>query len=266
MKSKIYHDPSVISESDEMYINSKILEFVIDGIRFEPQVVKSKAAFALPYNPVELQEIFANKTVLSDDYKINIKPKFKAKKAPIESKKEIKEQSLALLDSNEQDLDNLQISNAQIKFKSKNFFMNKSLSEERLSARNENDSRNVSKLTRSLDDLSESMGSRNGVFITETNLEYESESPNKQKRKVSFDLSGDLSLPMEEIKKVRNKSPARTKIKDLNEVKWDDYVINMLNENTARWLVMKNTSDRNYIKILILKDIVFQTISPHTKK
>jgi hypothetical protein len=50
-----------------MRIDPKLLDFVTDGFKFDAQVVKTKAKHTIPYNPVQVKEIFQNKNDLGND-------------------------------------------------------------------------------------------------------------------------------------------------------------------------------------------------------
>ena len=110
-----------------MEIDPKILEFVTDGFRFDPQVVKNKAKHALPYNPTYLQEIFDNKNDLGNDTFI-----IKRTKSVVFNKYPNNNNRIKAAKQSDENLDqgvnyekHLQVPDAEVKFKPKIYFKNK---------------------------------------------------------------------------------------------------------------------------------------------
>ena len=110
-----------------MEIDPKILEFVTDGFRFDPQVVKNKDKHALPYNPNYLQEIFDNKNDLGNDTFI-----VKRTKSVVFNKYPINNNRVKSVKQSDENLNqvvsyekHLQVADAAVKFKPKIYFKNK---------------------------------------------------------------------------------------------------------------------------------------------
>ncbi|CAF0950950.1 unnamed protein product [Brachionus calyciflorus] len=215
VKSRVYYDPSVTTDTDDLNVKSSILNFVADGLKFDEQVVKSKASYALPYNKKYLDEIFQNKNVISDDYKIEI-GKYKKRNEQtiklIQKMKEDNEKRLALVDEIKPE------KRSQVKFKPISFFVETkkiSISDGNLKS---DDSKKLSEsiLTKSTDnfDLIEN------VFLTE--IEHK-ETPINQYTESKISLEDNL--------------------KSIDKYDWDEYLIDSLSEHTARWIVYKKVTN-----------------------
>ena len=211
VKSRVYYDPSVVTDTDDLRIKSQILDFVADGLKFDEQVVKAKAAYTLPYSKKYAQEIFENKNVISDDLVIE-KDKYKVRNENsvklVEKMMERKKEQLALTNEPK-----VEPKHSTVKFKPINYFVDKKKLS--LSDGNLNDAKKISEssLSKSSDNL--------GVFLTE--IEEQEVKVPKQSEPVKKTSDQDLKI--------------------LDEIDWDDYLIDSLSENTARWIVMKRVTD-----------------------
>lgn len=215
------------------------MHFVTDGIRFDKEVVKTKAKHALPYNPRDIKEILENKHDLGNEiflvkrskpvtlnkYQNNMANFLKLMKKP-----ESEENQQLAIEGAQDDYEALDTDYALVKFKPKIHFAQKSTSTENLTGviREESD---LGQNSKSCEDLADNIEVE-GIFITETQSATISVNkvPEKKPKKVvkKPDLN-ENSLELQHVEKVR--------------VKWDDHLIDQLSENTARWIAMKNTSD-----------------------
>lgn len=194
VKSRVYYDPSIHTDTDHIKIKPDVLDFVADGIRFDEQVVMSKAPFTLPYDKKYVEKFFQDKYRISDDLEIE-KCKYKIKN---EHSMKLVEQmrarkcQLAIADQTNITNEN---NNTNVKFKRVGFF-------------EDNKKRSLSEgdLENNLNKVKKSSENVHGFFLTEVN-EY------------------------------------REKIAVIENYDWDDYLIDSLSENTARWIVMKQVSD-----------------------
>ena len=210
-----------------MQINSKLLEFVTDGLKFDQNVVKEKAAYALPYSPRYVKEIYENKHDLGNNLIIDPN-KYKQKPNVLKYKTSIK-----LNSKNSEELKAIEYEQPKkpFKFKSKELFITEkkhslSSSESNLAELEFVDKR----LSKSLDSLKENDNDGN-FFITETSYEVES----------TYGKKKEQHHKQEKKEFVREDSAA--KLKQMVRVNWDDQLIDSLSENTARWLVMKKIND-----------------------
>lgn len=203
-----------------------MLDFVSDGLNFDDQVIKSKAAHTLPYSPSRVNQIFANKTRLDNGVRIERgKYKFKPNKSlnyktaeerKVDELKRIYQYYQSIIAYYKEDNRDsvLNTSTAGAKFKPSSFFqeydkLSASDTELNVTGRIDKKSR-----ARSLEDLDQG----GGFFLTETLFDKE-----PQSTKAS-------------VKEETNK---RVELKELNNIDWDEHTINQLSENTARWVVMK---------------------------
>lgn len=210
-----------------MKINKKFLDFATENLIFDQQVVKNKAAYSLPYDPKKVYEIFNNKNSVTDD--VYIRPgKYKYKKVfLIKSMKKnlVKDET----ESKDFDIiDEIQLTklpNSIEKFKPKVYFVKpkSSLSDSQIEA-NGLKKFSDTNFTKSFDNLS--LINENGFFLTESVIDSEKfkVATNKYNNDSSVVQGGYL--------------------KKLNDINWDDYLIDSLSENTARWIVMKQVFDR----------------------
>lgn len=216
-----------------MVISSKILDFVSDGIKFDPQVVKTKAAYTLPYKAEAVHEIFKNKKDLGDNFiieptKYRVNDYTSINKAYLKLNKEKTVQDLIVYDANKSDAGAGFIKPAY-KFQPKNFFVEQKLSSSETQLNVDSEAKREAagsqlKSARSLNDLADDNQPEVGIFLTEAPLdELSKEKPQKKEKKVLYEAQRDL--------------------KELNEINWDDHLINLLSEGTARWIVMKQVSD-----------------------
>jgi len=240
-----------------MIIDRNLLNFVTDRIKFDKEVVKSKAAHSLPYSVKYVKEIFENKNDLGNDYIIKKRNYSKYGHISAEVKKSFDDlkknkAKLALIINETSDGEIEIVTDAIVKFKPKLLFK-KTRSETSL---NETESTNLNKtFSRSFHDLREENDGHGDVdnddddddddeddlieitpiFLTDLN-------DNQSKKKDEFkQIAESLNLDTGTTKK-RVSTP--NKLKSLNDLKWDDHLINSLSENTARWIVMKNTYER----------------------
>ncbi len=216
-----------------MVISSKILDFVSDGIKFDPQVVKTKAAYTLPYKAEAVHEIFKNKKDLGDNFiiepnKYRVNDYTSINKEYLRSNKEKTVQDLIVYDANKLNIENV-AKPPGYKFKAKNFFIDQKLSSSETQLNADSDPKREAagsrlKSARSLNDLSDENQPEVGIFLTEAPLDdVNKEKVQKKEKKVLYEAERDL--------------------KELNEVNWDDHLINLLSEGTARWIVMKKVAD-----------------------
>lgn len=252
-----------------MIIDRKLLNFVTDGIKFDQEVVKSKAAHSLPYSAKYVKEIFENKTDLGNDYIIKKRNYTKYGHISAEVRKsfndlKINKGKLALIINERSDGEIEIVTDAIVKFKPKILFK-KTRSETSL---NEIDSTNVNKnISRSFYDLKEMDEDNNDrvlnvnededededqieitpIFLTDLN-DNQYKNKNNENKDEFKQITESLNI---DTAKKRASTP--NKLKALNDLKWDDHLINSLSENTARWIVMKNTFER---KIKIIKNIL----------
>lgn len=205
VKSRVYYNPSVHTDTDHIKINSDVLDFVVDGIRFDEQVVMSKAPFTLPYDQKYIEKIFQDKYKISDDFEIE-KCKYKTRNEhsmKLVEKMRAKKCQLAItVQTNSTD----EKTSKKVKFKNVGFFEDnkkKSLSDGDLE-------KNLEKMS-NLYIKKKSSESLNGFFLTEVNECRD----NDQREKIAF----------------------------IENYDWDNYLVDSLSENTARWIVMKQVSD-----------------------
>jgi hypothetical protein len=244
IKSRVYQDLESKSETDDIILNGKIFDFVTDGLKFDPQVIKSKAKHALSYNAGEVKEIFEDKRSLGNgEYVEPMKYKFKyLNLTPIFAKNPIKENDksvnneLVLFDQNEKTfLESVPIAN--IKFKSKNYFeqLKNSSSDTELNRDNiKLESKSEGPASKSLNNSTDDL--RQGIFLTETSF-HETKLKSSRSRKSERSLSNKKSISL------KNKNNKREDLKVLENVDWDEYLIDLLSEDAARWIVMKKISD-----------------------
>lgn len=245
VKSKVYYDPSKSSEADVMRINQNVLSFVIDGLDFDKQVVKTKAAYLLPYNQKETNKLFEDKTQISSEYKIK-KRELKygritsAVKRTIREQREQEKLKLAVIFNEKSDGEIEIVGDALVKFKPKSLFSrsNENLSIKASSSHEDISKNQEKKLSKSLENLNE---------INEQNDEQDEEveiTPVFLTETTSDDYK-NVVKDMNITAGTKKRAQSANKLKSLNEMNWDDQLIDMLSENTARWIVMKNTCDRN---------------------
>ena len=237
-----------------MVISSKILDFVSDGIKFDPQVVKTKAAYTLPYKAEAVHDIFKNKKDLGDNFiieptKYRVNDYSSINKAYLKLNKEKTVQDLIVYDASKLDTGAGFVKPQAYKFQPKNFFVEQKLSSSETQLNVDSEAKREAagsqlKSARSLNDLSDDNQPEVGIFLTEAPLdELSKEKPHKKEKKVLYEAQRDL--------------------KELNEINWDDHLINLLSEGTARWIVMKQVSDGSFIYfffILELNGLLFHLI------
>jgi hypothetical protein len=223
-----------------MKINPKLLEFVTDGIRFEENVVESTALYALPYSSKYAKQIFDNKSTIANDLildpnkykrinKRNLSLKFNSNREKISKGREnSNDQLISITDKS----DNNQIEEeetckpAHVTFKPLEIFSHmRSLSNsdsnlaefDSFYLRDDDDQ--ATKRSRSLDSFDGFMENKQLVLVTKT-------AGNEQ----------------ETINKTRGEEKYFKETK--TQIGWDEYLIDLLSENTARYLVMKKVSNR----------------------
>ena len=231
-----------------MVINAKILDFASDGIQFDQQVVKSKAVFALPYKPAYVHDIFKNKKDLGNDFIIE-PSKYKVNEIKVLNKmfmqqfKKAKNEKKGLVKFDENEYLDLNIvaqsSVSNLKFRPKEgVFLDQTLSSsesqlqaiEHESAKEKpNGISQINKLSKSLNNLQDS-DSETAFFLTEI------EDLNEKK----------TNKPQLESKEAPKNKLTFGTLKKLEDVDWDENLINQLSEGTARWIAMKRVTDRNF--------------------
>ncbi len=263
IKSKVYAKSS--HETDDMLIDPKILNFVSDGLSFDKQVVKSKAAHSLPYSVKYVKEIFKNKANISDDYVIDLNKRSQLKYGRISSAvrkrfKQQKKQSAAKLAvivsetpgklkivytsisffpkyNSISDGQFEVVTNALVRFKPKSLFhsiSNESLVDSSGNIINKDLSRSLDHLEEQNEqELEEQQVEIMPIFLTESKQLKE----NKLKQNDDNDAFSQLSEQHNLNNENRKKEMPSTadKIKSLEEVNWDDHLISLLSENTARY-------------------------------
>ncbi len=239
-KARVVHSSVTIDEED-VEVNNELLDFVIDGFKFNTDVVTSKAKHALPYNPNEIKKILdnknnlgnqiflikRNKSVVLNKYHNNNTYRSKSvKKKDDHTSQEILSIQSGSLDSEY----------ALVKFKPKVYFTNKSLSTENLISHNiSTNELNLTKPnSKSCEDLVDNVEVES-FFLTESQAKTKIKNSEK-----------DILINSLQDKNALN-------LKDINKslVKWDDYLIDQLSENTARWIAVKSTSDSKQKKKLV---------------
>ena len=227
-----------------MVIDAKILDFASDGIQFDQQVVKSKAVYALPYTPTYVHEIFKNKKDLGNDlviepekYKIN-EVKALNKLFMDQWMKEKKEKKdLVKADEMKNSDILIRIKSSNVKFKPREgMFLDTKLSssETNLLAIESNSTPDLksqnNKISKSLNNIQDTDNSGTGFFLTEVEGQIEKRS----------------AKPVSNKKDLKDKEEKESRgLKRLEEVDWDENLINQLSEGTARWIAMKRVTDRN---------------------
>ena len=221
-----------------------MLDFVSDGLKFDSSVVKIKAAHTLPYSSKNVEEIFEKKTLLGDNLKIEpgrFSRGFKYLNL-VQVKKEKKPelsgyQQLAICDEEQDKATYQAIPITESKFKLKHVFEDTSkLFSSDTELNNVHKSKqnyDQAKMVMSLDD-------QHDFFLTETRFGNEITTKTK---------SGVKSQPLFGTKKKKGRNSVRDELKELNNVNWDEYVIDLLSENTARWIVVKGITDRKPLSI-----------------
>ncbi|RNA40140.1 hypothetical protein BpHYR1_000484 [Brachionus plicatilis] len=205
VKARVYHDPSVNTDTDDLKISSHVLDFVVDGISFDEQVVKSKAPFTLPYSKKYVEQIFDDKCRISDDLKIE-KWKYRTKNehsAKLVEQMREKKSQLAIADGAKSEE-----KRKKVQFKPVGYFV-----DDRKMSLSDGDLTDFKKVCHS--NTSKSSENIGGFFLTEIN---------------------------EQVKVAKTKM-LREKIVHVENYDWDDFMIDSLSENTARWIVMKQVSD-----------------------
>jgi hypothetical protein len=220
------------------------MNFVIDGIQFDPDFVRSKCAYALPYNPDpahRIDEIFNQN--LENNYKLRKSKKLKPKRniypKYLIKWKEQKQKHHQLSHSQKEDGKKLKL---KVYFKN-----NKAIT---------NDNNN---LNRSVDSIERNL-IKTDFFLTELILDNESkvlteEEGEEEEENIEDYILNHPTLAMQneqltkslnDLMKVNNTNNNKGKDElntTLNETSWDEHLMNSLSENTARWIVMKNTND-----------------------
>lgn len=224
------------------------MDFVADGFKFEHEVVKVKAKHAAGYDASEVHAILEKKNELENGVSLVKRTKScvlnKYQDNQLNFEKEVKraetsrrhDSQLLAIEPNYNNL--IGTENALVRFKPKVHFANKFPSSQDLSAideaseatgeLNKRNSKSLGDLTENIDEE----GNGEGVFMTEAcsdmPLLVSAQTANKSEQKAAPVLNENAL----ELAKVDTK------------LKWDDHLIGQLSENTARWIAMKNTSDR----------------------
>jgi hypothetical protein len=244
LKPKVYEDKSV-TDLDRMAIDENILDFVSDGLQFDRQVIETTAAHTLPYNPAYVAEIFQNKHSLGGD--VHLEPnKYKLKYMNIaRGRRPDKTKPPPRNPYNEmvlyEDLESAELVSvppAPTKFKARPNFEDAflSVSDGELTEAAIQRARQHMSTAKSLDD----MHVGGGFFLTET--------PQTGRLKSSRTTSSKQSAKKRQSSKAAKKrAAARDELKVINNTDWDEFLINSLSENTARWIVMKTISERNLL-------------------
>ncbi len=223
-KARVVHTSAAIDEED-VEVNENLLEFVSDGFKFDPAVVRAKARHALPYDPGEINEILENKNDLGNDilllkrtrsvvlskYQNNNVNRLRSVKEPDES---ANQQMLAIESGSVSDYSALDTELALVKFQPKVYFANKTSDESADAPGDELE-------------LKDEDGVE-GVFLTEAEPE---------KVGVKRPVLNENALELQSVERT--------------VVKWDDHLIDQLSENTARWIAVKNTADSRQKKKLV---------------
>jgi hypothetical protein len=235
-KSKINEDKSK-TDLDKLTIDKEMLKFVSDGISFDPQVVRSTAAYTLPYSSTFVKDVFRNKSQLGED--LHVDPKkyksiylnFTPMRRPDKTKPPPRNpyQEMVLYEDIEGDtLSSVPL--ADIRFKNRNAFeeiKNLSASDGELNVTQ----RQTQKITHA--QSLTSIDDQQGFFLTETQpadaARVTSEKP-IVKKKQTF--------------KPRKQRAKADELREINHIDWDEFLINSLSENTARWIVMKAIHER----------------------
>ena len=246
-----------------MVINSKILDFASDGIQFDAQVVKSKAVYAMPYSPSYVHDIFKNKKDLGNDlviepekYKINEIQNIN-KIFMTQFNKEKNEQrklvELSKIDDNENDEHERAVvcppqpaHKFTVRFKPKEavFFEQKlSASETQLAIEGSTEQHNLHSKketskrehSKSLNNLYE-VGPQDDFFLTELKESSEKTAPTQKKEAAIVD---------ENVSPNSKRKGEYGVLKQLENIDWDENLINQLSEGTARYVAMKRVTDRN---------------------
>jgi hypothetical protein len=166
-------------------------------------------------------------------------------KYPMKSIKTLEDQHQA---NNNETMQALQVADAPVKFKPKNHFNNKltssSLNQFDTEISSDIDSERQNYYTKSLENLNENneLSKNQGIFLTE------SKALNNQNRTKQANAENKKKITPLSSASLNNLSIEIEKSKEEEKQKWDYHLIDMLSENTARWIVMKNTSDRKCSK------------------
>jgi hypothetical protein len=240
-----------------MVIDSKILDFASEGIQFDQQVVKSKAIYAMPYKPAYVHDIFKNKKDLGNDFLIEPE-KYKTNEIKALNKlfmdqwmKEKKEKKdLVKVDENFSDKNVLvHLKSANVKFRPREgmFLESKVSSSETnlLSIEPKSESNVTSQnnnLSKSLNNLQDTDNAETTFFLTEV----EGQNERKSAKPMPTNKNDDKHKEEKES----------NGLKRLEEVDWDENLIDLLSEGTARWIAMKRVTDRN-IHFLFLYSLIF---------
>lgn len=207
VKSRVYYDPSVNTDTDDIKVSANILDFVVDGITFDEQVLKSKAPFTLPYDTKYVKQIYDDKYRIDDDLKIQI-GKYKTRNEhSVKLVEQIKARKLQLAIADEKNDTSDQ--KKKVHFKRVDYFV-----EQKKMSLSEGDLRDLNKLSDSA--MTKSSENLEGFFLTEVH---------------------------EQMTDVVKPKIEREKIALIENYDWDDLLIDSLSENTARWIVMKQVSD-----------------------
>lgn len=231
---------------DELKVDRTLLEFVLDGIEFDKQVVRSKALSAMPYSVNYVKEIFDNKATLAgneqDEPPLRLdKHKYRAKLA--EERAQVRKKSLkkptaapsAMTETKQLAIEDDHPTVNRSKFKPVHYFveMGNQLSSSDSELNKLSQTGDLSKV-KSLEDVAYA---EKNFFLTETQPTQVHRPP--EKKKPHPPVPHHSSILEDESTNL---------IESSDEWDWDCHLINMLSENTARWIVMKRVSDRTYIK------------------
>lgn len=218
-----------------MQINEQLLDFVSDGFKFTPEVVRSKAKHALPYKTNLVNEIFEDRNKLGNDIflvkrqKSVIFNKYPNNSERIRTERKNNSNEMLCIENGENNYDALNAEYALVKFKPKNYFNNKFASSSDLSMAEGDEVKNLNQRSKSLDNINEDIEVE-GVFLTETRPE------SAEKKLVKKNEPSQLKQSL-------NENALDLQLVEQPKQKWDDHLLSQLSENTARWIAMKNTSD-----------------------
>jgi hypothetical protein len=257
LKSKVYEDRSK-NDLDKLRVDKEMLDFVSDGLNFDPQVIKSTAAYTLPYKSDYIKEVFRNKDQLGDDFHVdpkkykfsylNIKPLKRPDKTKPPPRNPYQEMVLY------EDIEGETLSSvplADIRFKSRNAFeefKSLSASDGELNATQ----RNVKKMTNA--QSLTAVDDQQGFFLTETR-HYESHQPGD-----SIQTDSDKPVKKKQAVKSRKQRAKADELKEIHHIDWDEFLINSLSENTARWIVMKVINEREFFfQVLLVKFVILKS-------
>jgi len=225
-----------------MKIDAKILEFVTDGIRFEENVVESKALYTLPYSSKYAKQIFDNKSTIANDLildpnkykkvnKRNLARKMNSYREKITEERDSSNDHLVFLTDKiekEEETPFNQSAHNVATFKPLEIFSHMrslSNSESNLAEVDSfyfrDDDDQTTKRSRSLNSLDGMENKQLVLFKKSTSNEHnQHEDSERAVREQNFFSDSN------------------------SQIGWDEYLIDLLSENTARYLVMKKVSNR----------------------